>query len=689
MQRLLFESSPIYIFACIATGVGYAYLLYKAKHPWSKRVNQILFAARAILVAILALLLVGPILKLTENIFEKPTFVILTDNSLSLKEVLDSAQRKELSDNILALRESLSGGDIDVQLTDLDQTDNGQLNFTHSSSDLSGAIREVTSAYEGRNLAGIVLVSDGIYNSGSSPLYNPLRIPVYTVGVGDTLERIDLVVKNLSYNKIAYQGNKFPLRVEVMLKGATAKEISVSVFQSGKKVNTQRINSGSRQLVDFHFQLDAREKGLQRIDVMAEELQEEFNKQNNRASAYVDVVEGKKNILLVAPAPHPDIKALRSVIEKNSNYELAIQIPGVKEAESAAMNNPDLVIFHQVADIENKTSTLFSKFSKGSTALFLIVGSKTNLRQLTPLGVPLAFENIGQWDGVFPVVNQDYRDFGFNENDNPVFARYPPVTVPFGKFTTPANAQVLLYQKIGSVTTNRPMVFTYEENSRKTGVLIGEGIWKWRLNEYAETEKTESFDDVFGKLIQYLSTREDKRRFRSFPIQNEFTDAETVVFESQVYNELFEQVYGNTIDLELQNEPGKVTRFSYVTGPGGSRYRMGSLPEGVYRYRASTLINNKREEVGGEFLVAAQNIEVQNLTADFNLLRKLATGTGGKFYHHDQLPKVVEDLKNTELKSMIHSDESFNPLINLKWVFLLLLTLVSAEWFFRKYLGGY
>lgn len=689
MQRLLFESSPLYILVCVAAGAGYAYLLYQAKHPWSKRVNYILSAARAILVTILALLLIGPILKLTENIFEKPTFVILADNSLSVKQVLDSTHRQQLSEDILLLRENLLDDGFEVQVTDFDQNNNGQLRFTHPSSDISGAIRDLTSTYEGKNLAGIVLVSDGIYNSGSSPLYNPTRIPVYTVGVGDTLERIDLVVKNLAYNKIAYQGNRFPLRAQVMLKGATAKEISVSVFQSGKKIGAQKINSENRQLIDFDFQLDAKEKGLQRIDVVVGELPEEFNKRNNRASAYVDVVEGKKNILLVAPAPHPDIKVLRSVIEKNSNYALSIHIPGVKEATSTELSNPDLVIFHQVADVANKTSALLSKFGKSNTALFLIVGSKTNLRLLAPSGVPLAFENTGQWDEALPVVNQEYRDFGFNENDNPIFARYPPVMVPFGKFSTPPNAPALLYQKIGSVATNRPMLVTYEDNSRKAGILIGEGIWKWRLTEYAETEKTEAFDEVFGKLIQYLSTREDKRKFRCFPLQNEFTDAETVVFESQVYNDLFEQVYGNTIELELQDDQGKVTRYSYGTGPGSSRYRMGSLPEGVYRYRAATLINSKREEVRGEFLVAAQNIEAQNLTADFNLLRKLAANTGGKFYSNNQLQQITEDLKGREIKSMIHSDESFNSLINLKWVFFLLLTLASAEWFFRKYLGAY
>ena len=197
-------------------------------------------------------------------------------------------------------------------------------------------------------------------------------------------------------------------------------------------------------------------------------------------------------------------------------------------------------------------------------------------------------------------------------------------------------------------------------------------------------------------MIQYLSTKEDKRKFKSFPLQNEFTDTEPVVFESQVYNDLYEQVYGNKIDIELRDEEGKTKQYDYVTGTGSSRYRIGSLKEGVYRYKATTQVGGsppnkagKLEEVRGEFSVAAQNIEAQNLTADFGLLRKMAAQTSGKFYEVKDMAKLGEEVSQTKMKSLIHSDESFNSLINLKWVFFLLLALITTEWFVRKYSGGY
>jgi hypothetical protein len=247
----------------------------------------------------------------------------------------------------------------------------------------------------------------------------------------------------------------------------------------------------------------------------------------------------------------------------------------------------------------------------------------------------------------------------------------------------------LLYQRIGSVTTDRPLLFSWEDENKKIAALVGEGFWRWRLSEFADNGNTEIFDELFSKLIQYLSTQDDKRKFRSFPLQNEFSEAEPVVIESQVYNELFELVYGNTIQLELHDEQGRITNYSYTTSPGGSRYRIGGLKEGVYRFRASTKLNDKMEEVNGQFLVKSQNLEAQNLTADFSLLRKLSLETDGKFYHADQLSVLASDLEKTKAASLIHSDETFNQLINLKWVFFLLLILISAEWFLRKYMGSY
>src|SRR5882724_12039937 len=208
------------------------------------------------------------------------------------------------------------------------------------------------------------------------PLYTPWRVPIHTVGVGDTIEHPDLILKNVAYNKISYQGNLFPLRAEVAIQRLPNHDVKVVVYKNREVVGTQIKNSENKSFLDFDFSIDAKEKGIQQLDIVIQSTDIERNLKNNFATVFVDVVEGKKKILLIAPAPHPDIKALRAVVEKNPNYELIVHIPGISKTDPALLKpgSAELVIFHQVFDQEMKTAALFSQMSKGKSSLLLFVG---------------------------------------------------------------------------------------------------------------------------------------------------------------------------------------------------------------------------------------------------------------------------------------------------------------------------
>ncbi len=692
MQRVILESSPAFILLCLAISAGYAFLLYRSKHPWTKTVNQILFASRATLVFLLTFLLLGPIIKQINNIFEKPVFVVLQDNSISVKETTDSISLKTLNASVGTLKKSLSENGYDVAHKSLSDNDAQQILFTAPTSDIQGALRKIANQYEGKSIGGVLLVSDGIYNSGLSPLYANYNFPVYTVGVGDTTERQDIVLKNLVYNKIAYRGNKFPLRAEILVKGYPNQNISISLVHAGKLIERINKNSGSEQLLTIDFNPLAAEQGIQRFDLQIDVKAGEHNVKNNRSTAFVEIVEGKKKILIVASSPHPDIKALRSVIEKNSNYDFILHIPGLQETELKNLQPAaiDLVIFHQSPDKRGRTRELFQRFSKSETSLFVIAGQQTDLDFLTKNDVPLKFEQLPrQLDDVMPVINPTFSNFLISAEANAVFAGFPPVWVPFAKMQVPVSAGILLFQRVGSLTTEKPLLWIDAPDSRKIAIMLADGFWQWRLEEYSKAQNTETFDEVFGKLIQYLSTTDDKSKFRSYPVEQQFSDTESIVFESQVYNDIYEPVFGNTISLELSDEMGKKYQYNYVISPGNARYEIGGLKEGVYRYKSATEINGKKEEVRGQFLVIAQQTELQNLTADFDLLRKLSTTTGGQFYKTSETEKLKSDLSKKEARRIIHSEEKYDSLLNLKWVFFLLLALVTTEWFLRKYHGGY
>lgn len=691
-QNIIFESSPAYIVVCIIVAIGFAFLLYKGKHPWTKRWNRILFGVRALLAFLLAFLLLGPIVKQINNIFEKPFFIVLYDNSVSVQETVDSIYRRKLVDDINGVASVLSEKGYEVKVNNLDGEEIGEPDFTAENSDLTGALKRIANRYEGSRLGGVVLISDGIYNSGISPIYTTFNFPVYTLGVGDTLQHIDVAIKNVSYNKIAYQGNKFPLRVEVVIKNLESPSITASVLQRGKLIDKQTKVSKENQLLVFDFQPQANEQGIQKLDIQLDVKEGEYNTQNNRASVFVEVVEGKKKILVVASSPHPDIKALREVIDKNSNYEFILHSPTINEqpASSLRPDEIDLAIFHQSPDLRGRTTALFQQFAASKTSLLIILGQQSDLRQIEKQNMPVKFEGTPRdYDEVTPVVNAAFSSFIISPEANTMLIDYPPVSVHFGKVGVSLGASPLLFQRVGSVSTDKPLLAVTQEDDRKIGIMLGEGLWRWKLNEFDRTENTAAFDEVFGKLIQYLSTSEDKRKFRSYPIQQEFSDTEPVVFESQAYNAIFEPIYGNSIAIELTDEQGKKLTYSYTTSPGNSRYQIGGLKEGVYRYKARTTLDQRPEEVRGEFAVVKRQTELQNLTADFDLLKALSANTGGRFYQAANAQVLKSELQKTEAKSVIHTEETYDTLINLKWVFVVLVLLATFEWTLRKYFGSY
>jgi hypothetical protein len=691
-RRIILESSPAYILVCLALAFAFAFLMYQLKGPWPKTWNRILFGVRTTLAFLLMFLLLGPIVKQINNLFEKPLVVFLYDTSSSMNEGSDSTTIQKVSDQLSeAIREANEKG-FDTKVKNLDGDDGSLQKLNATISDLSGGLKKISNQFEGRNIHAVVLVSDGIYNQGVSPLYATYPFPVYTLGIGDTLQRTDIAIKNLMYNKIAYQGNKFPVRVELMIKNLPNQSVAVSLLQRGKLLDKQTKNSSGDQLLVYDFQPQADEQGIQKLDVQVEVKKGEYNVRNNQASVFIEVVDGKKKILFVSAAPHPDSKALREVVDRNSNYEFLLHIPGVSEQQASVLqpDQIDLVIFHQAPDLRGKTRELFQKFAASKTSMLLILGQQSDLLTLAKQNMPVSFDAPPRdFDDVIPVVNASFSNFSVSPDASTALESYPPVSVHFGKIKISPTSKPILYQRVGNVATEKILLGVDEKDNRKIGFMLGEGLWRWRLNEFDRNENTVAFDEIFGKLIQYLSTTDDKRKFKSYPIQQEFSDTQPIVFESQVYNDLFEPVYGNVVDIELADENGKKTKYNYTLSIGNERYAIGALKEGVYKYKSKTTINQKSEEVRGEFAVVARQAELQNLTADFGLLRKLATNTGGKFYTAAQANTLPTDLISREAKQIIHTEETYNSIINLRWVFALLLLLAGVEWFTRRYFGGY
>ncbi len=700
MFELLTEYSPWFLIICFLLGVTYAFILYTRKVPWGKTLNYILASLRFTVVSVICFLLLGPYVKLVENFFEKPIVVFAVDNSQSISIVSDSTKINRSISNLAQLSQALKAADYKVQIKSFREqkeqyNEFSEISFTEGQSNLSNSLGRIQQQYENQNLAGVILFSDGIYNQGSSPLYNSYKTKISSIGIGDSSAKTDLNLKSIYSNRIAYLENKFPIQAEITNSGFVGQRSEVLLISGGQVIDRKQLNFTQEEALQrVDFLVEAKEKGLQRYVIRIEPIEGEFTTQNNTKNVYIDILDSKEKVLLVAASPHPDIKAFRSAIEKGKNYQFDVLIPGltdrIAEGQKMLDDKYDLIIFYQVPNRTARAESVIDNLLSKNVAKLFVLGTQSDFNQFNSIAVIAQVQNSGRnFDKVTPFFNSRFDRFTFEDENRSIITQFPPATVPFGEYSIRTDFETVLFQKVGSIDTNRPLLAVGTLDGLRTGVLFGEGIWLWRLQEFALNENQKSFDDLIGKLVQYLSSKEDKRKFRVYPTNNEYNDFETVFFETEVYNDIYEQVYGQSIELNLTNDEGEKKEYVYVNSRPGFRYAINGLSEGIYKYTAATQINGKRETANGEFSVRKLEIEAINTKANFNLLRQLAQQTGGEFIFPEEWQTLANKFTKQKAPEIIHSQENTVEIIELPWLLFLIVLLVSFEWFTRKYKGSY
>ena len=687
-NTFIFTHSPWWILACVAAGILYAGILYFRDKFFEAKITYLLAFLRATCVAGIAFLLLAPVLRSIRNDAEKPSIVFALDNSLSMTLNQDSLQRQKWLEKLQEIQKKLENIGVEVALKTLDKENEwAKIRFRNQSTDLGKILSDIDNDYENRNLDKVVLISDGIHNQGISPEFLNLKFPIYSIGIGDTTPRKDLAVQAVFFNKIAYLGNKFPIVAEIRNNGFEERLVNVSLLQNGASIASQTLRLRKEDISEVDFLVQAKQKGMQRYTIAVEVLEGEWTAQNNVRDAIVEVIDGKEKILLLATSPHPDIKALRSIIERNENYSLEVVVAGVNQAQE---DKYDLIIAYQVPDMSGAVNTVLENFKKKDIPIFYILGANSDLNKFTEFNPIINLRGrSGDIDEIFPQLNPTFVKFNLDNEKLRILSKMPPLQVPYGEYSLKSNGEILLFQNVGRLQTKKPLLALLMGKQNKAAVLAGEGLWKWRLEEYEQTDSNIIIDDFFLKIIQFLSSKEDKRKFRIYTTNNEYLNFENVVFEAEAYNELYEKLANVKVSLSLQNEEGKMFNYSFTITGGTTKFEISNLPKGIYKYTATADILGKTEKASGEFVVKDLQLETLSSTADFTLLRKLAQNTEGKFYTVSQLDTLEKDLLASKKPDFLHTSEELLEIINLPWLFFALLSLLSIEWFLRKYLGSY
>jgi hypothetical protein len=348
------------------------------------------------------------------------------------------------------------------------------------------------------------------------------------------------------------------------------------------------------------------------------------------------------------------------------------------------------VILDQLPSAKNPIQKLLADIDKAKIPVLYILGSQVSISVFNniqkDINVP---SNGGKMNDVIPVLSKNFSLFTMSDALRNYSSKLSPLQCPFGNYKTNSSVSVFLNQKIGLVETQQPLMLFSQSGEKKTGIICGEGIWRWRLQDFAEHNNQNIFNELIDKTVQYLSAKIDKSFFRVIS-KNNFYENESIEFEAEVYNDSYELINDPEVNLTITNNEGKKFPFTFNKTTNAYRLDAGVFPVGNYRYEAKVKVGAKIYSEKGEFNVSALQVEITNTIADHQLLYSLAKKNGGAMVYPNQLKKLANLLNAREdIKPISHSEKKLSDMINLKWIFFLLLTLISLEWFIRKINGAY
>lgn len=690
--KIITEYPLWFIVFCLMLGVVYAFILYRKEGKFNEIsvwLVRLMAFFRFVLISALAFLLLSPFIKTIFNKVEKPVIIIAQDNSSSILLNKDSVfYKNEYLKKVQELKTNLSKNyEVRDYLFGDDVQEGGAIDYSQKITDISNLFDEVNTKFYNRNVGALILASDGIFNQGVNPIYNTneTNFPVFTIALGDTSIQKDLLLKEANHNKITFLGNEFPIEVYANALKCLDSKTQLTVTHNGKLLFKKEYNIESNNFsIKENLLFKAEEVGVQHYKVKFSTIKGEISTINNVRDIYIEVLDGRQNILILTNAPHPDIKALKLSIESNENYKV---VTNYFKDFDYNMKPYSLVIIHQLpADF----SSYSDRLKKAGISTLFILGSQSAIDKFNGLDIGLNIGNSrNKYNQVLPSIASNFPLFTLSEGAKKMINSSPPLIAPFGTHQLKQNGYTLLNQKIGSVDTDNPLMVFFQNNNEKTAVLSGEGIWKWRMQEFAKNNNHNSFNEFINKTVQFLSVKEDKSKFRIIT-NNRFNENEEIQINAELYNDSYELVNEPEINIEISDAKGN--KYSFVFNRASSAYLLnaGILPVGFYNYKAKTMFGEKEYVEKGQFQINQLLMEANNTVANHQLLQNIAQKFSGKLFYPIEMDKIITEIESNEnIASIIYEEKDLKELINLKWIFFFFLALLSVEWFLRKRNGAY
>jgi hypothetical protein len=654
-----------------------AFLQYFYKEKYRGKNNFLLFFLKTSSLFLLILLLINPTIKTTELETLKPVLSVLVDNSNS---ILFFNEDKNITSFLKKIKEDKSINEkFDIQeysfgskLNSLDT-----LTFTDSETNISEAISSLNELNENK-IAPVVLLTDGNQTLGYDYEFINSDQKIYPIVFGDTVQYKDVKISQVNVNKYSYIKNKFPVEVLLNYQGDETIISQFSISKKGKTIFSKRIEfSPSDNSKTITTNLKSNKEGLHYYTASLKTIKGEKNTKNNNKKFSVEVINEQTKILILTSVLHPDIGTLKKAIEKNKQRTVDVFLINNFKKK---VDDYQLIIINQV---NKEFKDVFKQIKTKNKNFFLISGKTTDWNFINKQQLKIARNTINQTESYEAVLNNSFltftqKDIGFHQ--------FPPLKDKFGDIIISKEHQILLFQKINGIENKQPLLVTFEDNSQKSGILFGEGLWKWRVASFLKTNTFQDFDEFIDNLIQYLVSIKKRNRLE-INIEDLYPSNSTINIAALYTDKNYKFDTRASLEITITNiKTNKTTKTPFSLVHNYYQAEIENLTSGNYNYEVSVVGEDITKL--GTFKITEYQLEEQFTNANSKKLLKTAAKTGGRVYYKEEVKKLKDEL--LENKSFYITQKSIfkeQNLIDWKWILCCIIFLISLEWFIRKYHG--
>ncbi|MFK7031151.1 hypothetical protein [Flavobacterium oreochromis] len=659
----------------VSAGIAFYQYLYKANYK--SRLYLFLAFLRFASLFLVLLLLINPIISKTTYETTKTPLPIIVDNSESIEFLNQNKIAKEVSQKIFENSKLQEKYQVQLFSFDQDLNINQPLDFKGKQSNIYKVFENLKQLYRTQNHP-VVLLTDGNQTQGNDYVFNiQQNTNVFPVVLGDTIEHLDLKINQLNTNKYAFLKNKFPVEIFLNYTGNKSINANLSIQTTDKTIYKQNVSfSANKKSEIISVLLNADRVGVHTYKAVITSSENEKNKINNTKNFAVEVIDQRTEVALVSSIVHPDLGAIRRAIESNVQRKVTLVKP--KDIKNLADFS---VLFLYQPNSEFKSILEQNKSNKINT--FIITGLNTDFNLLSQYYNQFDFKISSQKEDYSANFNSNFNSFSI---DNFGFEQFPPLENPFGTIISKSNLNPLLNARIRTVSTENPLLAFSESGINRNAFLFGENIWKWRLESYLREKSFEKFDVFFDKMIQYVASNSKKKNL-VVNHENFYNSGETLILSAQYFNKNYEFDENAQLTIQLKNNNTKQTKiYDFVKGNTDFSVAFDDLDAGNYNF----IVKEKQsgtQYIGG-FHILYFDAEKQFVNADLIRLKQLAENTEGLVYTPKQIHELINYLEKLEKYKPVQKEVVKKaPFIDWVYGLILLIVLLSTEWFTRKYNG--